>query len=69
MRRALLIPGLLILAAAWLGPLPQLAGRAFFAHMTMHMGVVAVAAPLIALGMAGGRCDPVRWRPAWFPPP
>ena len=48
----------------WLGPLPQLARRAFFAHMTMHMGVVAVAAPLLALGVAGGRFDPVRKAPA-----
>ncbi|MDQ3802407.1 MAG: cytochrome c oxidase assembly protein [Acidobacteriota bacterium] len=68
MRRALLILGLLTLAAAWLGPLPQLAGRAFFAHMTMHMGVVALAAPLIALGVAGGRFDPVRRTPALFAP-
>jgi putative membrane protein len=68
MRRTLLIPGLLILAAAWLGPLPQLAGRAFFAHMTMHMCVVAVAAPLIALGVAGGRFDPVRRAPTLFAP-
>ena len=42
MRRALPILGLLTLAAAWLGPLPELAGRAFFAHMTMHMCVVAL---------------------------
>jgi len=68
MRRVLLILGLLTLAAAWLGPLPQLAGRAFFAHMTMHMGVVAVAAPFIALGVAGGRFDPVRRAPALFAP-
>jgi putative membrane protein len=67
-RPALLFLGILALSAAWLGPLPHMAGHAFFAHMTMHMLVVAVAAPLIALGMAGGRCDPVRWRPAWFPP-
>lgn len=59
-RRALLALGLLTLAAVWLGPLPRLAERAFFAHMTMHMGVVAVAAPLLALGIAGGRLDPVR---------
>jgi putative membrane protein len=68
MRRALLILGLLALAAAWLGPLPRLAGRAFFAHMTMHMGVVALAAPLIALGVAGGRLDPVREAPKLFAP-
>ena len=68
MRRVLLIFGLLTLAAAWLGPLPQLARRAFFAHMMMHMGVVAVAAPLIALGIAGGQYDPVRRASALFAP-
>jgi putative membrane protein len=55
MRRVCLGIGMATLAAVWLGPLPDLARRAFFAHMTMHMGVVAVAAPLIALGMAGRR--------------
>lgn len=68
MRRALLILGTLTLAAVWLGPLPQLARQAFFAHMTMHMGVVAVAAPLLALGIAGGRLDPVRRVPGLFAP-
>lgn len=68
MRLACVISGLLTLAAAWIGPLPQLAQRAFFAHMTMHMAVVAVAAPLLALGVAGGRFDPVRRVPGLFPP-
>lgn len=68
MRRPLLVCGCLTLAAVWLGPLPQLAQRAFFAHMTMHMGVVAVAAPLLALGVAGGRLDPVRHAPRLFAP-
>lgn len=68
MRRALLITGLVTLAAAWLGPLPQLAQRAFFAHMTMHMAVVAVASPLIALGLSGGQFDPVRYVPRLFSP-
>lgn len=68
MRRALLILGLLVLAVVWLGPLPQLAKHAFFAHMTMHMGVVALAAPLIALGIAGGRFDPIRKAPRLFAP-
>jgi putative membrane protein len=68
MRRALLVLGLLTLAALWLGPLPQMARVAFWAHMTMHMGVVAVAAPLIALGVAGGRLDPVRKAPRLFAP-
>lgn len=57
-----------MLAGVWLGPLPQLAGQAFFAHMAMHMGVVAVAAPLLALGLAGGRFDPVPKAPRWFAP-
>jgi putative membrane protein len=66
--RALLASGSLALGAAWLGPLPHLAERAFFAHMTMHMLVVAGAAPLLALGLAGGRLDPVRRLPELFPP-
>jgi putative membrane protein len=60
--------GVLVLAAVWLGPLPRIAGSAFWAHMTMHMAVVAVAAPLVAIGLAGGRWDPVRRIPFAFPP-
>jgi putative membrane protein len=65
---ALLPIGALTLAVVWLGPLPALAPSSFSAHMAMHMGVVAVAAPAIALGLAGGRFDPVRRAPRWFPP-
>ncbi|MGE0702869.1 MAG: cytochrome c oxidase assembly protein, partial [Vicinamibacterales bacterium] len=43
--------GLLALVLVWMGPLPPLAALYFSAHMTMHMGVVAVAAPLLALGL------------------
>ena len=60
MRRWLIALGLLTLAAAWFGPLPQLAHQAFFAHMTMHMAVVAIAAPLLAIGIAGVKLDPLR---------
>ena len=67
-RTVLLAPGLLALAAVWLGPLPGLAPHAFAAHMTMHMGVVAVAAPLLAFGVAGARLDPVRRAPSLFAP-
>lgn len=67
-RRVFMFLGLATLAAVWIGPLPELARASFSAHMTMHMAVVAVAAPLIALGMAGGRFDPVRRAPRWFPP-
>lgn len=68
MRRASLLLGLLALAALWLGPLPELARHSFSAHMTLHMGVVALAAPLLALGLAGGGLDPVRRVPRLFPP-
>ncbi|MDX1548988.1 MAG: cytochrome c oxidase assembly protein [Lysobacter spongiicola] len=54
--------GLLVLALAWLGPLPGLARHSFSSHMLMHMGVVAVAAPMLAAGVAGSRWDPAsRW--------
>lgn len=68
MRHSLLILGLLTLAAAWLTELPQIAGHAFWAHMTLHMVVVAVAAPLLALGIAGGKFDPVPKAPKLFAP-
>ena len=68
MRRVIFSLGLLTLAAAWLGPLPAMAREAFFAHMTMHMAVVAVAAPLLALAAGGGTLDPARKAPQWFAP-
>jgi putative membrane protein len=49
--------GAAVLVAAWLGPLPALSRHAFSAHMLMHMAVVAVACPLLAAGIAGGRFD------------
>ena len=60
--------GAAVLAAAWLGPLPGLARHAFAAHMALHMSVVAVGAPLLALGLSGGRFDPVPWKPGVFHP-
>ncbi len=68
MRSCLLISGLLSLVAVWIAPLPQLGQHTFWAHMTMHMGVVAVAAPLLAFGIAGSRFDPVRHTPTLFAP-
>lgn len=67
-RRFCFILGLIALAAIWFGPLPRMAAHAFAAHMAMHMGVVAVAAPLLVFGLAGTANDPVRRRPGWFPP-
>lgn len=66
MRGALIGIGVGLLAGVWLWPLPQMDLPPFSAHMTMHMVVVAVAAPLIAFGVAGGRLDPVRRWPWAF---
>ncbi len=66
MRRLSLLLGLFTLAAVWLGSLAGTARWAFSAHMLMHMGVVAVAAPLLALGVTGGRFDPVLKMPQLF---
>lgn len=68
MRPLPLILGCLALAAAWLGPLPALIPHSFVAHMIMHVTVVAVAAPLLASGIAGSRLDPARAAPALLPP-
>lgn len=68
MRHLSLSLGIVALAGLWFGPLPLLAKSAFWAHMALHMGVVTVAAPLLALGVAGGAFDPVRRAPTWFPP-
>lgn len=57
MKRLALGPGLLVLALIWLGPLLGAWRGSFASHMLAHMGVVAVAAPLIVIGM------PDRWRP------
>lgn len=45
--------GIAVLAALWLSPLPDAGRRAFSMHMILHLGVTIVAAPLIALGLAG----------------
>lgn len=66
--KAFAVAGVLVLAAAWFGPLAQWAHESFAAHMTMHVAVVAIAAPLIALGLAGTRSDPASRWPALFLP-
>ena len=68
----LVVAGATVLAAAWIGPLPALSRHAFSAHMLMHMSVVAVACPLLAAGIAGGRfdftrSDTARTRDAFWP--
>jgi len=68
MRAAALVLGVASLVAVWGMRLHEHVPGAFAAHMTMHVAVVAVAAPLLALSLAGSRRDPVRRRPALFPP-
>jgi putative membrane protein len=67
-QRVTLFAGIAVLGAAWLVPWHALLPGPFTAHMTMHMAVVAIAAPLIALGLSGSARDPVRAWPALFPP-
>lgn len=60
MRRRITIAagGVAVLALAWTGPLASAAHGSFAAHMLMHMAVVAIAAPLLALALSGTRFDP-----------
>ncbi|MFZ5677122.1 MAG: cytochrome c oxidase assembly protein [Pseudomonadota bacterium] len=52
MKRLCLFLGLICLGGIWLGPLLTVWRESFAAHMLAHMGVVAVAAPLVAVGLA-----------------
>jgi putative membrane protein len=54
MRRCALLSGLVLLALIWAGPLLAAWRDSFAAHMLAHMGVVALAAPLVAIGLSGG---------------
>ncbi|MGN6303514.1 MAG: cytochrome c oxidase assembly protein [Mesorhizobium sp.] len=50
MKRACLILGLFALVLIWAGPLLSAWRGSFAAHMLAHIGVVAIAGPLIAIG-------------------
>jgi putative membrane protein len=56
----------LVLGAVWVWPLPHLELPPFASHMTMHMAVVAVVGPMLALAVAGGPLDPALRKPNWF---
>jgi putative membrane protein len=56
-KRLALPAGGMLLAAIWFGPLLGAWRESFASGMVAHMGVVAIAAPLIAIGL------PDRWRP------
>jgi putative membrane protein len=44
--------GLALLLVAWAGPLPRLVPDSFAAHMALHMGIVGIAIPVLAAGLA-----------------
>lgn len=46
-----LILGFLVLILAWFTPFPYITQGSFSSHMSIHMAVVAVAAPLLSLGI------------------
>lgn len=56
MKRTSLMAGVLILLAAWL--LAAGGEGSFAVHMVAHMGVVAIAAPLIVVGLSGTQPSP-----------
>ena len=56
MRRISLIAGLVLLPAGWLAA----AQAGMVGHMAGHMIAVAIAAPLLAFGLAASRFDPAR---------
>jgi putative membrane protein len=62
---ALIAAGLTVLALAWGGPLPGLVPASFAAHMTLHMIVVGIGAPLVAVGVAMRFAPTLRPAPAF----
>lgn len=54
-RRVAFAAGIASLLIAWLAPFPHFFRHSFSGHMTVHMTVVAIAAPLIALGLPSRR--------------
>lgn len=57
-----------VLSAAWLGLAPFWSELGFLGHMTVHVMVIAAAAPLLAIGLAGTRYDPTPFAPVLFAP-
>jgi len=60
------ILGVAILAALWASPLPAMSGRAFSPHMILHIGVSAVGAPLVAIGLVRAGIRPGDGGGAWL---
>jgi putative membrane protein len=67
-RKGFLAAGCLILAVVWLGPLLIGAAYGFTGHMVVHVALVAIAAPLLAIGLADSHLDPTPRAPLLFAP-
>jgi len=67
MKTVSLMAGLMLIVVLWGGVLPFADRSSFTIHMIVHMGVVACAAPLIAIGLSGSRFD-FPSRSPWFSP-
>lgn len=74
MRRRLVLGGIACAAlaavwsTAWSGAMASLVTGDFTAHMVAHVTVMALAAPLLAIALAGGAADPTRRWP-WLGAP
>ena len=68
MRAYGLMAACVLLSAAWLGLAPFSAALGFVGHMGIHVTVIALAAPLVAIGLAGTRWDPTPHAPLLFAP-
>ncbi len=66
MRVICLTLALLALGVAWFAPLQHVVDGPFAAHMIAHMAIVAIVSPLMAIGLANSRFDPVRAMPWLF---
>lgn len=59
-----------VLVVAWAGALWGRSSGGFATHMAVHLAVVAIAAPLLAVGLGGSRWDPTdRWPLVFAPIP
>lgn len=52
MSRILIAAGVMILGLAWAGPLPRMVPSSLAAHMTLHMTVIGMGVPCLAIGLA-----------------
>ena len=62
--RLCLATGLAVLGGLWLGPLVTMSRTGFSPHMLLHLGLIVIAAPLVAVPLAGRLPPPAGFRSA-----